>query len=51
MLAEDNKLAIRSLAVLEEKLRGRGLNPIIVTGHTGWTDNMDFAFAPQGQGL
>ena len=45
MLAEDNKLAIRSLAVLEEKLRGRGLNPIIVTGHTGWTDNMDFAFA------
>ena len=45
MLAEDNKLAIRSLAVLEDKLRGRGLNPIIVTGHTGWTDNMDFAFA------
>ncbi len=45
MLAEDNKLAIRSLAVLEEKLRGRGLNPIIVTRHTGWTDNMDFAFA------
>ena len=32
MLAEDNKLAIRSLAVLEDKLRGRGLNPIIVTG-------------------
>ena len=45
MLAEDNKLAIRSLAMLEEKMRGRGLNPIIVTGHTGWTDNMDFAFA------
>ena len=45
MLAEDNKLAIRSLAVLEEKLRGRGLRPIIVTVHTGWTDNMEFAFA------
>ena len=43
MLAENNKLAIRSLAVLEDKLRGRGMNPIIVTGHTG--DNMDFAFA------
>lgn len=45
MLAEDNKLAIRSLAVLEEKLRGRGLHPVIVTGHTGWADNLDFAFA------
>ena len=45
MLAEDNKLAIRSLAVLEEKLRARGLHPIIVTGHTGWTDDLDFAFA------
>ena len=45
MLAEDNKLADRSLAVLEEKLRGCGLRPIIITGHTGWTDSMDFAFA------
>ena len=47
MLAEDNKLAVRSLAVLEEKLRGCGLRPIIITGHTGWTDSMDFAFAHQ----
>ena len=45
MLAEDNKLAIRSLAVLEEKLRGRGLRFVIVTGQTGWTDDLDFAFA------
>ena len=45
MLAENNKLAIRSLAVLEGKLRRRGLRPIIVTGHTGWTDDPDFAFA------
>ena len=45
MLAEDNKLAIRSLAVLEEKLRGQSLRPIIITGHTGWTDDLDFAFA------
>ena len=34
-LAEDNKLAVRSLAALEEKLRARGLNPVFLTGHTG----------------
>lgn len=45
MLAEDNRLAIRSLAMLEEKLRARGLRPKIITGHTGWTDDLDFAFA------
>lgn len=45
MLAEDNRLAVRSLAVLEKKLRGRGLCPIVITGHTGWTDDLDFAFA------
>ena len=43
-LAEDNKLAKRSLAALEQKLRTRGLHPIIITGHTGWTDDLDFAF-------
>lgn len=45
MLAEDNKLAIRSLAELEAKLRSRSLRPKIITGHTGWTDSLDFAFA------
>lgn len=45
MLAESNKVAIQSLAALEDKLRKRGLNPIIITGHTGWTDDLDFAFA------
>ncbi|MCI6376949.1 MAG: MBL fold metallo-hydrolase [Clostridiales bacterium] len=44
-LAEDNKLAVRSLAALEEKLHARGLHPLIITGHTGWTDSLDFAFA------
>ncbi len=44
-LAEDNELAIKSLAELEEKLRSRGLSPLFITGHTGWTDNLDFAFA------
>lgn len=43
-LAEDNTLAKRSLAELEGKLRVRGLRPKIITGHTGWTDNIDFAF-------
>lgn len=44
-LAESNKLAVRSLAELEEKLRARGLTPVFITGHTGWTDNFSFAFA------
>ena len=44
-LAEDNALAKRSLAALEQKLRARGLRPKIITGHTGWTDDLDFAFA------
>ena len=44
-LAEDNRLAVRSLAALEQKLRARGLRPLFITGHTGWTDNFEFAFA------
>ncbi len=49
MLAEDNKLAVRSLAALEEKLRSRNLHPMIITGHTGWTDDLDFTFAHTDQ--
>ena len=44
-LAESNKLAVKSLAELEQKLRTRGLWPVILTGHTGWTDDLYFAFA------
>ncbi len=44
-LAEDNRLAVRSLAALRDKLRARGLRPLFLTGHTGWTDDPDFAFA------
>ena len=44
-LAEDNRLAVRSLSALEERLRRRGLQPLFITGHTGWTDNFAFAFA------
>lgn len=45
MLAEDNQVAVQSLAVLEKKLRARGLCPMVITGHTSWTDDLDFAFA------
>ena len=44
-LAEDNKLAVKSLAALESRLRARGLHPLFITGHTGWTDDFAFAFA------
>lgn len=43
-LAEDNELAKRSLAQLEEKLMKRGLRPNVITGHTGWTDDFAFVF-------
>jgi len=44
-LAEDNKLAVRSLAVLEARLKKLGVRPRIITGHTKWTDDFEFAFA------
>ena len=43
-LAEDNKLAVRSLEALERNLRGRKQPIRIITGHTGWTDDLDLAF-------
>ena len=43
-LAEDNKLAVRSLEKLEKNLRTRKQPIKIITGHTGWTDDLDFAF-------
>ena len=43
-LAEDNKLAVRSLEKLEKNLRARKQPVKIITGHTGWTDDLDFAF-------
>lgn len=30
---------------METRLIVRGLRPAIITGHTGWTENLDFAFA------
>ena len=43
-LAEDNKLAVQSLEKLEKSLRARNTPIRIITGHTGWTDDLDFAF-------
>lgn len=48
-LAEDNELAKRSLSVLEKKLRERGISPKVITGHTGWSDDLDFVFAHRDQ--
>ena len=45
VLAQSNKTAKASLKSLEELLRSRGLRPKIITGHTGWTDSLDMAFA------
>ncbi len=44
-LAEDNDLALKSLEKLENLLKERNLHPLIITGHTGFTDDRDFAFA------
>ena len=44
-LAEDNKLSVQSLIRLEKNLKERNKKIKIITGHTGWTDDLDFAFA------
>ena len=44
-LAEDRKLQVKSLKRLEEIIRGKNLKLKIITGHTGWTDDIDFNFA------
>ena len=42
-LAESNQLAMQSLEKLEKNLRARNTPIKIITGHTGWTDDLDFA--------
>ena len=37
-------MAVRSLEKLEKNLRARRGIIKIITGHTGWTDDLDFAF-------
>ena len=43
-LAEDNNLSVKSLGLLEENLKKRNHKIKIITGHTGWTDDLEFAF-------
>ena len=40
---------MKSLALLEKKPKKRGLHPLFITGHTGWTDNFAFAFAHKNE--
>ncbi|MDD2958837.1 MAG: MBL fold metallo-hydrolase [Lachnospiraceae bacterium] len=48
-LAESNEVALQSLARLEKNLRSRNTPIKIITGHTGWSDSLDFAFAHTAQ--
>ena len=48
-LAEDNELAKSSLVKLEKILKERGITPKIISGHTGWTDDLEFAFRHKDQ--
>lgn len=45
MLAESNKLSVQSLEKLEKNLRARNRKIAVITGHTGWSDDLDFVFA------
>ena len=44
-LAESNRVAVRSLEKLEADLRARKRSIAVITGHTGWSDDLDFVFA------
>lgn len=45
LLAEDNQLSLHSLARLKKTIRERRRKIKIITGHTGYSDDLDFAFA------
>ena len=45
ILADNNKLASESLQNLKEILKEKEIQPVVITGHTGWTDDFYFAFA------
>ena len=36
-----DRLAVKSLAILEAKLQKMGARPLLITGHTGWNDFME----------
>ncbi|WP_455025048.1 MBL fold metallo-hydrolase [Oribacterium sinus] len=48
-LAEDNELAKKSLVKLEKLIKERRISPKIISGHTGWTDDLEFAFRHKDQ--
>ena len=48
-LAEDNELAKKSLVKLEKLIKERGISLKIISGHTGWTDDFEFAFRHKDQ--
>ena len=48
-LAEDNELAKKSLVKLEKLIKEREISPKIISGHTGWTDDLEFAFRHKDQ--
>lgn len=43
-LAEDNNLSVQSLARLEQIIKAKQRDIKIITGHTGYSDDLDFAF-------
>ncbi len=43
-LAEDNKLSVQSLVRLEQIVKGKQRSIKVITGHTGYSDDLDFAF-------
>ena len=45
MLAESNKVSRESLKKLENDLQMRNHKIAVITGHTGWSDDLDFVFA------
>ncbi len=45
VLAEDNKLSRKSLLSLKNKMLSRNLRPLVITGHTGWSDEFDRIFS------
>ena len=44
-LAESNSVAVKSLERLEANLRARKHRIAVITGHNGWSDDLDFCFA------
>ncbi len=43
-LAEDNKLAVESLKNLERIIKDKGKEIMVITGHNGYTRDLEFAF-------